>query len=73
MSYKIYHYTVSDVSKLDQWKTIIANSITGSEWLGSDSESGSDSDGSDEDDDDDDDESDEDDEDDDDSSEMDTD
>uniref|UniRef100_A0A1Q3FDW4 Kelch domain-containing protein 4 n=1 Tax=Culex tarsalis TaxID=7177 RepID=A0A1Q3FDW4_CULTA len=70
--YTLSDFYSMDVGKLDQWKTIIANSITGSEWLGSDSESGSDSDGSDEDDDEDDDESDDDD-DDDDSSEMDTD
>lgn len=61
----------TDLHKMDQWKTIIANSLTGNEWLGSDSEEGSsdeDDDDESDDDDDDDDESD----DDDDSSEMDT-
>ncbi|XP_055607159.1 kelch domain-containing protein 4 [Uranotaenia lowii] len=51
-------YTLSDfysldLHKLDQWKILIANSLTGSEWLGSDSEdSSSDDDGDDDDDDD---------------------
>lgn len=68
-------YTLSDfysidLHKMDQWKTLIANSLTGTEWLGSDSEEGSsdDDEGSEDDDDDEEDDSD----DDEDSSDMDT-
>lgn len=47
---------------MDQWKTLIANSLTGNEWLGSDSEdASSDEDEGSEDDDDEDDNSDDDD------------
>lgn len=69
-------YTLSDfysidLHKMDQWKTIIANSIIGHEWLGSDSEEGS-SDEDDDESDDDDDNDDDDDDSEDDSSDMDT-
>lgn len=71
-------YTLSDfysidLHKLDHWKTMIANSLTGSEWLGSDSEEGSSDDDDDDEDDSDDDDDEDDSNDDEDSSEMDTD
>ncbi|XP_055624631.1 kelch domain-containing protein 4 [Toxorhynchites rutilus septentrionalis] len=63
-----------DLHKLDQWKTFIANSLTGEEWVGSDSEqSSSDEDEDDTDDDEDDDDDDEEEDSDDESSNMDTD
>lgn len=39
--YTLSDFYCIDLHKMDQWKTLIANSLTGNEWLGSDSEDGS--------------------------------
>lgn len=39
--YTLSDFYCIDLHKMDQWKTLIANSLTGNEWLGSDSEEGS--------------------------------